>query len=57
MGEINKIHNIKDLIGKTIVIYQITEGSVSLICAKDMNTGALFVLEEIINPKFADKNT
>lgn len=46
-----------DLVGRKLDVRSFKEGSTELIGAKDMETGDLFVLQEINHPQCADKNT
>jgi hypothetical protein len=46
-----------DLVGRKLDIRSFKEGSTELIGAKDMETGELFILEEINHPHCVDSNT
>lgn len=52
-----KTFTISDLVGRKLDIRSLKEGSTELISAKDMETGELFILQEINRPQCADKNT
>jgi hypothetical protein len=52
-----KTLKLDDLVGRKLDIRSFKDGSTELICAKDTETGEIFVIKEIHHDDCADKNT
>ena len=52
-----KRFDMSDLVGRKLDIRSFKERSTELIGAKDMETGELFILEEISHPQSVNSNT